>query len=142
MVLLVLMALTGAALGAAVRPRLMAVPVAIGLAEALRGLASLLAPAAVDNLAAPWWSQWALGIEEDPFAGYLPLLGVSGGAALLAAVLTMLTSPRAPRPVGVTEATKVRRRVVKGRYVRADGMIEERARQAEAEARQKALLGL
>lgn len=139
---MVFMALVGAVLAVVVRPRLIGVPLAIGGAEGLRGIVSLLAPAAVDNPQAPWWSQWSLAIELDPLAGYLPLLGASGGAALIAAILMMLTAQKTPRAISLSEATQVRRRVVNGHYVRAEGMIEERPRQTKAEERQKAILGL
>ena len=67
---------------------------------------------------------------------------VSGGAALIAALLAMWLDPKTPQSLSLQEATSVRRRVQKGRYVRAEGMVEARPIQAEAEQRQKALLGL
>jgi hypothetical protein len=142
MVMLVLMAIVGAVLGACVRPRLIAVPLAIGVAEGCRGLIDLVAPTAVDNISAPFWAKAALGVAEDPLSGYLPLLAVSAGAALLTALLTLLIDRAPPRPASLAEATAVQRRVRKGRYVRAANMIEERPAQAKAEERQKALLGL
>jgi len=142
MVILVLMALVGAVLGAWVKPRLIAVPLAIGLAEGLRGLIGMAAPVAIDNYSAPTWAQWALAVVLDPVDDYLPLLAVSGGAALIAAVLAMLLGERTVKPISLQEAASFRRRVEKGRYVRAEGMIEQRPVQAAAEERQKAILGL
>src|SRR5580698_5909048 len=130
MVILVLMALVGAVLGAWVKPRLIAVPLAIGLAEGLRGLIGVAAPLAIDNTNAPMWAQWALAVVIDPVDDYLPLLAVSSGSALIAAVLAMVLGERTVRPVSLSEATAFRRRVEKGRYVRAEGMVEQRPVQA------------
>ena len=134
--MLVLMAALGAVLGAVVRPRLIALPLAIGVAEGARGLIDLAAPAAVDNVSAPLWAVAALNVAETPMDGYLPLLGVSAAGALLAALLTLAIDRRTAPPA------TLQRRVLKGRYVRAKDMIEDRPAQAKAEERQKALLGL
>jgi len=72
----------------------------------------------------------------------LPLLGVSEGAALLTAILTLTIDRAPPKQTTLQEATAVQRRVRKGKYVRASNMIEDRPAQAKAEERQKALLGL
>ncbi len=142
MIMLGLMAVLGAFLGAVVRPGLVGAPIAIGVAEAARGLIGALAAAAIDNATAPWWSQAALALVQDPMAGYLPLLGASGGAAILAALLAMLVRGQTRGQRSLDGATDVRRKVVNGHYVRAEGMVEERSRQQEAEARQRQILGL
>ena len=142
MILLVLMALVGAVLGAIVRPRLIAIPLAIALAEGMRGLVSLAAPIAVDNDKAPVWATFALGVELNPVDGYLPLLAVSGGAALIAGLLTLLIDRPPPHQLTLDEATAVQRRVRNGRFVRADNMIEKHSVLNRAEARHKSLLGL
>ena len=140
--MLVLMAALGAVLGAVIRPRLIAIPLAIGVVEGLRGVIDLLAPNAIDNVAAPFWSVWALAVAEAPEDGYLPLLGVSAAAAILSALLTLMIDRAPPKHATLAESTALQRRVLKGRYVRAKDMIEERPAQAKAEERQKALLGL
>lgn len=140
--MLVLMAALGAVLGALVRPRLIAIPLAIGVVEGARGLVDLIAPSAIDNVSAPFWAVAALTISETPMDGYLPLLGVSAAAAILSALLTLLIDRGPLKPATLAESTALQRRVLKGRYVRAKDMIEDRPAQAKAEERQKALLGL
>ena len=142
MIMLVLMAVVGAVLGAIIRPRLIAIPLAIAVAEGCRGLIDLAAPLAIDNMAAPFWAKAALAVAVKPMSGYLPLLGVSAGAALLTAILTLTIDRAPPKQTTLQEATAVQRRVRKGKYVRASNMIEDRPAQAKAEERQKALLGL
>ncbi|MFI4936168.1 MAG: hypothetical protein ACHP7N_16260 [Caulobacterales bacterium] len=137
-----LMALLGAVLGAIVRPRLIALPVAVGLAEGIRGLIGLAAPIAVDNIQAPFWAKMALDITESPIAGYLPLLAVSAGGSLIAGVLALFIDQKAIKSVTLAEATANKREVKGGKFVRAEGMIEKRPAQLKAEERQKALLGL
>ena len=110
MILLVLMALVGAVLGAVVRPRLIAIPLAIGVVEGLRGLVSLAAPIAIDNDKAPDWAKLALGVELNPVDGYWPLLAVSGGAALIAGLLSLLIDRPPPPQLTLDQATAVQRR--------------------------------
>jgi hypothetical protein len=142
MVLLVIMALLGAILGALVKPGMLAVPIGVGVAAGLRSLIGQVAPAAVDNPDASFWAKWALGVTDSTMGGYLPLLGVCGGAALISCLLCMALDRRAPVAATFEEATRVRRPVRNGRYVRDPDMLEQRLSQRQAEARQKALLGL
>ena len=117
MILLVAMALLGALLGAFLRPRLISPFVAVALTEVLRAWMGLGTP-------------------------LLPLVGASGGAALISSVIMIASRRDAPFAAAPLDVGAAQRRVRKGRYVRAPNMIEERAAQTEAEARQKALLGL
>jgi hypothetical protein len=142
MFLLVLMAILGAVLGVVIKPGLLAVPLAVAVAEGIRGLIGMAAPFAIDNSQALLPFQLALQVVESPMSGYLPLLGVSAGAALIAAVLSMLTEARPVPEVTLAEATALRRRVRRGKYVRAPDMIEDRPAQKAAEERQRSLLGL
>jgi hypothetical protein len=144
MIALGLMALIGALLGARVRPRLVGVLLAIGLAAGFRSAVAMFAPEAVDNIRAPIWAQWSLAVAVDPLDGYLALLAVCGGAALISAVLGMVFDrrPAAARSVVGVDDDRTLRGVRGGRYQRAAGMVEERPLQAKAEARQKELLGL
>jgi hypothetical protein len=144
MTLLVLMALMGAVLGALVRPRLLAIPIAIGLAGGLRGLISLAAPLAIDNDKAPFWAQLSLGAALSAVDGYMPLLAASGGGALIAGLLALITDRPAPKSLTLDEATAVRRCVRNGKYVRTQNMVDEGSAGANtsAEARQRSILGL
>jgi hypothetical protein len=116
MILLVAMALLGALLGAFLRPRLISPFAAVALTEVLHIWMGLTVP-------------------------LLPLIGASGGAALIAAVLMMTRRDKSFAAAPLNDAA-AQRRVRKGRYVRDPDMIEERPAQIRAEARQKALLGL
>jgi hypothetical protein len=142
MVLLAIMALLGAVLGALVKPGILAVPIGVGLAAGLRSLIGQVAPGAIDNPNAPVWSQLALQIASSPMGGYVPLLSVCGGAALISSLLCMAIDRRSPTATTFEEATRVRRPVRNGRYLRDPDMVEQRLSQRQAEARQKALLGL
>ena len=138
MILLVFMALVGAGMGAWIKPRLLAVPLAISAVEGARGLIGISAPAAVGLGSAP--ASIVLGVIEDPVDDYLPLLVVSGGAALIAAVMGMILDKRAT-DAAAARAPPRRLKAQKG-LVRADGMAEPRDVRAKAEQRQKAILGL
>jgi hypothetical protein len=142
MVLLVVMALVGAILGALVKPGFLSVPIGAGLAAGLRSLIGQAATPAIDNPSAPVWAQLALRVTTSAMGGYLPLLSVCAGAALFSSLLCLVLDRHAPHAGTLEEATRVRRPVRNGRYVRDPDMIEQRLSQRQAEARQKALLGL
>jgi len=142
MVILMLMALMGAVLGALTKPRFVAAPIAVGLVEGMRWLVGLSAASAINNADAPVWAIWSLSIVSDPLDDYLPLLAVSAGSSLFAAAMAMVHDRHRPPAVSVAEATRNSRQVRNGRFVRVEGMVEERAVQQQAERRQRALLGL
>ena len=142
MIVLVLMALVGAVLGALVRPCLLAVPVAAALAASARAVIGLAAPIAVDDDTAPEWAKLCLSIISDPLGDYLPLLAAAAGAALIAGLLAMLVDKQAPRHITLEEATALQRRVRGGRYVRADDMMGKHSLLNRSEARLRSILGL
>jgi hypothetical protein len=142
MVVLVVMSLLGAVLGALTRPRFAAVPVAVGLAMAVRWALGMAAANAIDNADAPGWEVWAVSAVADPLDDYLSLLAGGGGASLMASALALITDRHKPGDVTIAEATRLDRTVRGGRFVRAEGMIETRPVQDRAEQRQKAVLGL
>jgi hypothetical protein len=142
MVVLVVLSLLGAVLGALTRPRFVAVPIAVGLTLAVRWAMGMAAANAIDNADAPGWEVWAVSAIADPLDDYLSLLAGAAGASLIAAALALITDRHEPREVTMSEATRVARAVRGGRFVRAEGMIESRPVQDKAEQRQKAVLGL
>jgi hypothetical protein len=142
MVVLVVMSLLGAVLGALTRPRFAAVPVAVGLAMAGRWALGMAAANAINNADAPGWEVWAVAAIADPLDGYLSLLAGAASASLIAAALALITDRHQPRAVTISEATRVDRAVRGGRFVRAEGMVQARPVQDKAEQRQKAILGL
>ena len=100
MVLLVLMALSGACLGAFTTPRLLAAPYAVAVAGGVRGLIGLAAlPATAGQ--APIWARFAADIAAGPMAGYPILIAAClGGAGTMRNVLTycsLCTLGDAPR---------------------------------------------
>jgi hypothetical protein len=142
MVVLVVMSLLGAVLGALTRPRFAAVPIAVGLAMAARWALGMAAANAINNASAPDWEVWAVSAIADPLDDYLSLLAAAAGASLIAAALALITDRPQPREVSTSEATRVDRAVRGGRFVRAEGMVQARPVQDKAEQRQKAVLGL
>jgi hypothetical protein len=135
MVLLVLIGLVSAVIGASMRPRLLAVLLATVVAGGLRGLVGVASFLAVDSIHSPVWAQMALSSTESTLADFRLLVAIGFGAATLGALVASFTRRRVragdgPRPVR------------KGRYARAPEMIEDRPQQEAAEQRQKALLEL
>ncbi|HTX51656.1 MAG TPA: hypothetical protein VME40_19955 [Caulobacteraceae bacterium] len=142
MVVLVVLSLLGAVLGALARPRFAAVPIAVGAALAVRWMIGVSGGHAIDNAGASGLELWAFSALSDPADDYLSLLAGAGGASLIAAVLAFIHDRHKPRDVSVSEATRPNRMVRAGRFVRAEGMIEARPVQDKAEQRQKTILGL
>ena len=120
MVILMLMALMGAVLGALTKPRFAAAPIAVAFAEGMRWLVGILAASSPD---APIWATWSFAVVSDPLDDYLPLLAVSVGSSVIAATITMVYDRHQPRDVPVSEATRLSRQVRNGRFVRAEGKI-------------------
>src|SRR5215469_18482446 len=82
MVLLVLMGVVGAVLGASIKPRPLAVPAALALAAAVRALIGVLAPMAVGETPPPFFARIAFQIVQDGADDYAPLLSVAAAGAL------------------------------------------------------------
>ena len=141
MVLLALMGVVGAVLGAWIKPRPPAVVGALALAAAVRALIGVLAPMAVGETAAPFFARIAFQIVQDGADDYGPLLGVAGASALIAVSFAVVADRRSRRTMTLDEATRARRRIRKGKFVRASGMVDARQRQSEAADRLRSLLG-
>ncbi len=141
MITVAVFAIVGAALGLFVRPRLVGVIVAIVLAGVVEGGA-----------------YWAINVMErqpnrealvarvqgvfgqGPIDMIVPVAAAAIGA-IVAAVLGVLTDPKAAAPV--LSAEGIRRRAGKdGRYARAEGMVQDRAIHAKAESRIDKILDL
>lgn len=141
MITMAAFAIVGAALGLFVRPRILGVALAIGLAVLVEG--GVL---------------WTIGIMEHQVNREVLVMrlhaifgeGMIGAAgpvaaavigALMAALLGIFTDPKKAAPVFSAEGIK--RSVGKdGRYARAEGMVEDRAIHAKAESRIDKILGL
>lgn len=140
MLLLVLMGVMGAVIGAWAKPRLLALPAALALAAGARALIGVFASVGVAF--APVLARLAFHIVQDGDDDYLPLLAVTGGGALFSLVLGLLLGRRSRRAMTLEEATRARRRIRQGKFVRAPGMVAPRERQSEAEARNRSILEL
>jgi hypothetical protein len=138
MILTILLALIGAALGAFLRPRAVAVAFAGGLAAGLRPALLFLAHLTGQGDDAPGWAGDLQRLLESPFASYLVLIAAGLGASLFAALLCLLFEEKPARPFWMPQDGDVRRRDRTGRFVRAADMIEERAIHNHAEARVRA----
>ena len=141
MLLLVLMGVAGAAIGAWTKPRSLAIPGALALAAAVRALIGVLAPMAVGETSAPLVARAAFQIVQDSADDYLPLLGVSGAMALFAVLFAGLADRRSRRTMTLEEATRARRKIRQGKFVRTSGMLEPRKSRTEAAERLRSLLG-
>jgi hypothetical protein len=139
MILTILLALAGAALGAFLRPRLLAVVLAVGLSAGLRGGMDFVAHLSSQRDDAVGWGADLLRFLESPFTTYLVVISACGGAALFAALLCLLLEEKPVRPFWMPQEGDARRRDRTGRYVRAADMIEERAIHNRAEARVRAI---
>lgn len=140
MITMAVFAILGAALGLFVRPRWLGVLLAVLIAAAVEG-----------------GVYWAIGVMDHQvnrevlisrlraiFGG--DLVGMTGPVAaaaiggVVAAVLGHFTDPKTE---SLLTADTIQRRVGKdGRYVRAKGMVEDRAIHAQAESRIESILGL
>lgn len=141
MVLLVLLGVVGACIGAWTKPRPLALPAALVFAVAVRALIGVLAPISVGVSYAPSFARVAFDLVQDPSVDYVPLIFVTGGGALFALLLALVTERRSRRAMTIEEATRAQRKIRQGKFVRARGMVETRGRQSQAEARQRAILG-
>ena len=138
MILMILLALAAAALGALLRPRMLAVLLAVGLAAGARPALLFLARLAGSGDDAAGWAGDIQRLMESPFTSYLALICVGAGAALFAALLRLLFEGRSARALWLPQEGDLRRRRRDGRFVRAPDMIEERPIHDRAEARIKA----
>ncbi|WP_168072489.1 hypothetical protein [Caulobacter sp. SSI4214] len=141
MITMAAFAIIGAALGLLVRPRAMGVLWPVLLAIAVEGAV-----------------QWAIGVMThqpnrevlvlrlrqifgDDIIGMIGPVAAATIGAVVAAMLGALTDPK--KAEMMLTADGIQRRVGKnGRYVRAEGMVEERAIHAKAESRIDQILGL
>jgi hypothetical protein len=141
MAILIAFALIAAALGAYMRPRLLAVAVALGLAAGLRALLAFVAglPPKTDD-PAPWLVA-AQGLLAQPAAGYLPLMAAAGGGAAFAALACLFIEDSPQRAFWLPQQGDVRTRDATGRYKRLASMVEERPIQSEAERRLREAAG-
>ncbi|MBS0408452.1 MAG: hypothetical protein JSR86_00945 [Proteobacteria bacterium] len=138
MYLVVILALFGAALGAFLRPRPLAVAFAGGLSASLRPALLFVAHLTGQGDDAPTWAGAVERLMESPFASYLVLIAAGVGACLFAALLCLMFEEKPSRPFWMPQEGDVRRRDRTGRFVRATDMIEERAIHNHAEARVRA----
>src|SRR4051794_18702418 len=89
MVLVIAFALIGAALGAYLRPRALAIVLALGSAGGLRGLMGLFEGMMVKGDDAPPWQVTYAALLADPLTGYLPVIGAGAAGSVLAAVMCL-----------------------------------------------------
>jgi len=127
--------------GAWIKPRPLAILGALALAAGTRALIGVLAPMAVGDAAAPLFARAAFQIVQDAADDYVPLLSVCGGAALIAVFFAVVADRRSRRTMTLEEATRARRRIRQGKFVRASGMLDSRKRQSEAAERLRSILG-
>lgn len=138
MILTAMIALLGAALGAFLRPRALAVALAVGLSAGVRAAALLVARLSGAQDDAATWGGAVLRYFESAFTGYLVLIIAGTGAALFAGLLCLLVEEKPAEPFWLPREGDVRRRGRDGRYIRAAGLIEERAIHNRAEANVRA----
>lgn len=138
MILTVVIALLCAALGAFLRPRALAVVLAVGLSSGVRAAALFVADLAGARDDAATWGGDMLRFFESPFTSYLVLTIAGAGAALFAGLLCLLLEEKPVEPFWLPKEGDLRRRGRDGRYIRAAEMIEERAIHNRAEARVRA----
>lgn len=138
MILTVTIALLGAALGAFLRPRVLAVVLAIGLSAGARGAAVFVASLAGGRDDAATWAGAVLRYFESAFTSYFVLTIAGTGAALFAGLLCLLLEEKPVQPFWLPKEGDERRRGRDGRYIRAAELIEERAIHNRAEAHVRA----
>ncbi len=134
MILMICLALGGAALGAFLRPRLLAVAFAAGLAAASRAGPLFLAALSGGKDDSPNWGGDVVRFMESPLTGYLIVVSACAGAALFAALLTLFLEEAPSRPFWMPPEGDARLRDRTGRFIRAAEMIEERSIHNRAEA--------
>jgi hypothetical protein len=139
MILLILSAVFGAALGAYVRPRPLAVVLALVLAGATRGVLHLTCAQLGRTVAPPGWLNALEDLIASPLAGYTPMIAVAGSAALFAALLCLILDQRPFGSFWLPNGDAVRLRDRTGRYRRVDHMVETRTVQTAAEARMRSV---
>jgi len=136
MILLVVFAILGATFGAYMRPRPVAVALALLAAGGIRGGLDFIARLAHRDINdPPGWIDALKEMLEPSLAGYLPLIATAGGGALLAAVMCALFDDTPGRPFWMPSEGDVRIRDRTGKYKRVADMIETRSIHASAEAR-------
>jgi len=138
MILLVVIAVLGAGLGAYLRPRPVAVVLSLGAAAGARGALDFVVALAGRKYDPPPWLEFLQAISISPSASYLSVLLAAGGGSLFAAVMCMFFDETPYRPFWLPPEGGVRARDGTGRYKRVADMIEERAIHAAAEARMHA----
>jgi len=134
MVLTIFLALIGAALGAFLRPRVLAVAFAAALSAGGRGGALFITNMAGANDESVSLAGDVIRFLESPFTSYLVLISACAGAATFAGLLCLLLEDTPSRPFWMPVEGDVRLRDRNGRYIRAADMIEERAIHNRAEA--------
>lgn len=138
MVLTMTIALLCAALGAFLRPRALAVVLAIALSAGTRAAAVFAGNMSGARDDADTWGGALLRYFESPLTSYLVLVIAGAGAALFAGLLCFLLEEKPVEPFWLPKEGDERRRGRDGRYVRAAGLIEERSIHNRAEARVRA----
>lgn len=136
MVLLIAFAILGAGLGAYLRPRPLAIVLALGLSAGVRGGLDFIAHlAARDANDPPKWLATLDGIITPASAGYVPVIAAAAGGAVFSAVMCMFFDETPYRPFWMPAEGGVRTLDRNGRYKRVADMIEERSIHRSAEAR-------
>jgi hypothetical protein len=136
MVLVITFALVGAVLGAYLRPRPLAIVIAIGVPGGLRGMLSWVAGMIGQPDDPAPWQVMVAKVAADPVSGYLPVIAAGAGGAVIAAVLCVLLEKEGQSlPFWMPQEGGVRTRDRTGRYKRLANMVEDRPLQSEAERR-------
>lgn len=136
MILLAVFAVLGAAMGAYIRPRPVAVGLALLAAVGLRGGLDFVARLAHRDINdPPGWIDALKDMLEPAMAGYLPLIATAVGGALLAAILCAIFDKTPDRPFWMPSDGNDRKVDRTGRYKRVADMIEKRSIHNSAEAR-------
>jgi hypothetical protein len=141
MIALIVLAVVGATLGAFMRPRPMALVLALGLAGGLRAGMAFVAHLGEQRLDHPDWAQYLSIYMASPGAGYLPLMAAAGGGSLFAGLLCYLLPDGSTRAFWLPAEGDVRVPDRTGRYKRADDMVRERSAPTEHEQRMRDALG-
>lgn len=138
MILTVVLALIGAALGAFLRPRALAVAFAAALSAGSRAGSLFVVRLARGTDDSPNWAGDVFRYMESPLTAYPVIVSVCTGAALFAALLCLFLDEAPSRPFWIPDEGDARRRDRTGKFVRAAGMVEDRAIHTSAEARIRA----
>ncbi|HEX7758341.1 MAG TPA: hypothetical protein VF459_02480 [Caulobacteraceae bacterium] len=140
MILTIVLALIGAALGAFLRPRPLAVAFAAALSAGSRAGSLFVARLFQEGDGSANWGGDVLNYMDSPFTSYLVIISACAGAALFTALLRPFLREGRSRPLWMPQEGDVRRRDRTGKFIRAAGMVEERAIHSSAEARIRANL--